>query len=475
VGPSQHDRGGATAADLPAQPIDHILAPFREFTRLSAASGVLLIAAAVVAMVLANSPWSAAWQELWETELSITLGPLDVSLSLLHWIDEGLMAIFFLVVGLEIKREVLIGELASLRRATLPIAGAIGGALLPAIIFLAIVGGGEASQGWGIPMATDIAFALGVLAILGSRVPPGLRVFLVALAIVDDLLAVLVIALFYTADLSVPAVAAAGLVLVSLVAANRLGVRRPVVYGLLGIALWVAVLQSGVHATVAGVLLALTIPGRRRLDPGAFVERARAIVDDFEGRTVGHQDAGTDEQHAALWELEDAAEKAQAPMLSIEHTLQPWTAFLIVPLFALANAGVAIRGELSAIVVEPVFLGVVLGLLIGKQVGISLAAWAVVRLGLASLPEGVSWRHIYGAAWLGGIGFTMSLFIAGLAYRGGPDLTFAKVGILAASIVAGLGGYLVLRRGPAAARPAVPAAADLGPVVEEGTTTGRAR
>ena len=445
MGGSRNDVG-APAPGLPVEPIDRLLAPFREFTRSSVSGGILLLAAAVVAMVLANSAWSQEWTALWETELAISLGSLDFSQSLLHWINDGLMAIFFLVVGLEIKREVLVGELASVRRATLPIVAAAGGAILPAVIFLVIVGGGEASRGWGIPMATDIAFALGALAILGSRIPLGLRVFLTALAIVDDLLAVLVIALFYTSDVSLPALAAAGLVLVALIAANALGVRRPLVYGLLGIALWMAVFQSGIHATVAGVLLAFTIPARTRLDSDAFVARARAIVTDFEGRTIGGEDASTEEHHAALWELEDAAEKAQAPMLSIEHALQPWTAFVIVPLFALANAGVAIRGELAAIVVEPVFLGVLLGLVIGKQVGISLAAYAVVRLGFASLPDGVRWAHIYGVAWLGGIGFTMSLFIAGLAYGEGPLLAFAKVGILAASIVAALGGYVVLRR-----------------------------
>ena len=444
---SQHDERGAAAINPPVEPIDRILAPFREFAQSSASGGLLLMAAAVVAMVLANSPWSQEWTALWETELTLSLGSLDFSQSLLHWINDGLMAVFFLVVGLEIKREVLVGELASVRRATLPIVAAAGGAILPAIIFLAVVGGGgEANRGWGIPMATDIAFALGVLAILGSRIPLGLRVFLAALAIVDDLLAVLVIALFYTADLSLPALAAAGVILLALIGANVLGVRRPLVYGLLGLALWMAVFQSGIHATVAGVLLAFTIPARTRIDSDAFVERARDIVDDFEGRTVGGEDASTEEHHAALWELEDATEKAQAPMLRIEHTLTPWTAFLIVPLFALANAGVAIRGELAAIVVEPVFLGVLLGLVIGKQVGISLAAYAVVRLGFASLPDGVHWRHIYGVSWLGGIGFTMSLFIAGLAFGGGPMLAFAKIGILAASIVAGIGGYLVLRR-----------------------------
>jgi len=405
------------------------------------------MAAAVIALVWANSPWSGAYDALWATEVSVGAGDLTFSQTLLHWINDGLMAVFFLVVGLEIKREVLVGELASVRRATLPIVAAVGGAILPAVIFLVIAGGGDASRGWGIPMATDIAFALGVLAVLGSRIPLGLRVFLVALAIVDDLLAVLVIAVFYTSEVSLPALAVAGAILAALIGANVAGVRRPAVYGLLGVALWIAVFQSGIHGTVAGVLLAFTIPARTRLDSDAFVVRARAIVDDFEGRTVGGEDASTEEHHAALWELEDAAERAQAPMLRMEHALHPWTSFLIVPLFALANAGVAIRGELGAMVVEPVFLGILLGLVIGKQVGISLAAYAVVRLGLASLPDGVRWRHIYGAAWLGGIGFTMSLFVAGLAYGEGSALAVTKVSIVGASVVAGIGGYLVLRRG----------------------------
>jgi NhaA family Na+:H+ antiporter len=447
VGGSSPDTTRASAPGLSVEPIDRILAPFREFTRSSVSGGVLLLAAAVAAMVLANSPWSVEWTALWETELGISLGSLDLSMSLLHWINDGLMAVFFLVVGLEIKRELLVGELATPRRATLPIVAAVGGAVVPALIFLLVVGGGEESRGWGIPMATDIAFALGALAILGSRIPFGLRVFLTALAIADDLLAVLVIALFYTSDLSVEALAAAGLILGALVVANLLGVRRALVYAGLGLGLWLAIFQSGIHGTIAGVLLAFTIPARTRLDPDAFVERARGIVDDFEGRVaVDGEEATIEERHGALWDLEDAAEKAQAPMLSIEHALNPWTSFLIVPLFALANAGVTIRGELAAIVVDPVFLGVVLGLVVGKQVGISLAAYAVVRLGLAALPEGVRWAHIYGVAWLGGIGFTMSLFIAGLAYGQGPLLAVAKVGILAASIIAGAGGYLVLRR-----------------------------
>jgi NhaA family Na+:H+ antiporter len=430
-------------ADLPPQPVDRLLAPFREFTAREAAGGVLLMAAAAVALVWANSPFADSYESLWNTTLTIGAGELGLSKSLHHWINDGLMVIFFLVVGLEIKREVLVGELASARRAALPIAAAIGGAVLPAVLFLLVAGGDpEAVRGWGVPMATDIAFALGVLALLGSRVPVGLRIFLTALAIVDDLLAVTVIAVFYSSDLSLPALAAAGVVLVALLAANRLGVRRPLVYALLGVALWLAILQSGVHATIAGVLLALTIPARTRIDPSQFLERARGLLGDYAGRGSDDPDEA---HHAALWDLEDLTEGAQAPMLRMEHALHPWVAFLIVPLFALANAGVPVGGDLSATLSEPLVLAVLVGLVGGKQIGILLAAWLIVRTGWAALPSGVTWRHIYGAAWLGGIGFTMSLFVADLAFGATPALALAKIGILIASVIAGVGGYLILR------------------------------
>jgi NhaA family Na+:H+ antiporter len=425
------------------QPVDRLLAPFRDFQAREASGGLVLMAAALVALIWANSPVADAYEALWSTTVTVGAGDFVLAKSLHLWINDGLMAIFFLVVGLEIKREVVVGELASPRRAALPIAAALGGALLPAILFLLVAGGdAEAGRGWGVAMATDIAFALGVLALLGSRVPIGLKIFLTALAIVDDLLAVLVIAVFYSADLSLVALGAAGVVLAALVLANRLGIRRPIVYALLGVALWVAVLQSGIHATVAGVLLAMTIPARTTIDPRAFLERARGFLADF-GRQVG--DEPDDEHHAALWELEDLTESAQAPMLRMEHALHPWVAYLIVPLFALSNAGVPIGGDLAATASEPVVLAVLLGLVIGKQIGITLAAWLVVRAGLAALPEGVTWRHIYGAAWLGGIGFTMSLFVAELAFGDGQALDLAKVGILVASVVAGVGGYLLLR------------------------------
>ena len=430
-------------AGLPEQPVDRLLAPFREFTAREASGGLLLMAAAALALVWANSPWAESYGALWDTTLSVGLGELAISMSLHHWINDGLMAIFFLVVGLEIKREVLVGELASARRAILPIAAAVGGAVLPAILFMVVARGDPtAARGWGIPMATDIAFALGVLALLGSRIPVGLRIFLTALAIVDDLLAVLVIAVFYSADLSVAALVVAAILLAALLIANRLGVRRPVVYAALGFVLWLAVLQSGIHATVAGVLLALTIPARTKIDPAGFLDRASGFIRDLQ-QQIGDQP--DDEHHAALWELEALTESAQAPMLRMEHALHPWVAFLIVPLFALSNAGVSLVGDLAAMASSPVVLGVALGLVVGKQLGITAAAWLVVRFGLAALPDGVRWRHIYGAAWLGGIGFTMSLFVADLAYGTSPTLDLAKLGILVASIVAGVGGYLILR------------------------------
>jgi NhaA family Na+:H+ antiporter len=272
-------------------------------------------------------------------------------------------------------------------------------------------------------------------------------VFVTALAIVDDLLAVLVIALFYTADLSVAALGAAGAILVLLITANRLGVRRPLVYAGLGIALWFAISESGIHGTVAGVLLALTIPATTKLDSDAFVNRARQHIDDFEGQTVGGEDASTEKHHAALWELEEVTERAQAPMLRIEHALHPWVSFLIVPLFALANAGVRLETDLGSALDDPIVIAVILGLVVGKQLGITLGALVAVRSGAASLPAGVGWRHVYGAAWLGGIGFTMSLFIGGLAYgEGGAELGLAKIGILVASLIAAIGGVAVLRR-----------------------------
>lgn len=377
---------------------------FREFIRSNATGGVLLMAAAAVALVWSNSPIAETYGALWEAYLPIGVGDLTLSLTLQHWINDGLMAIFFLAVGLEIKREVRVGELASPRRAMLPAAGALGGAIVPALIFLAVVGpGAEGARGWGVPMATDIAFALGVLAIAGKRVPPALKVFVTALAVVDDLLAVLVIALFYTGGPELTALAAAGGIVVALVAANRLGVKSLWVYAGLGVLLWLAVHESGIHATVAGVVLALTIPGPR----------------------PHHHDG-------------------HSPLERLEHGLSPWVTLAIMPLFALANSGIFLA-DAVAVATDPVVLGVLFGLILGKQIGITLTVAIVERLNLAEMPQGLKLRHIYAASWVCAIGFTMSLFIAELAFEGSAALDAAKVGILVASVVAGVTGFTLVR------------------------------
>jgi Na+:H+ antiporter, NhaA family len=424
----------------------------REFIHDEAFGGILLLLCALAALIWANSPWGATYDALWSTELTLGTVQYHLTESLRHWVNDGLMAIFFFVVGLEIKREVLVGELASPRRAALPAIAALGGVLVPAGLYLLLNRGTVGGAGWGIPMATDIAFALGVLALLGDRIPLGLTVFLTALAIVDDIAAVLVIAVFYTAQVHWEALGLAAVILVGLIAANRLGFRRPVIYAILGLALWVSVFESGVHATVAGVLLAFTIPANTRIDPRAFLARSRALLHAFE-RAGATDDSGASiltngARQEVLSELEDAVEGAGAPLQRMEHVLHPWVAFAIVPLFALANAGVRIEGDPGAAFGNRVTLGVVLGLVLGKQLGVTLAAWLAVRSGVTDLPEGVGWRHIYGAGWLAGIGFTMSLFVADLAFAAseGGLLTAAKLGILAASLIAGVGGWLLLNR-----------------------------
>ena len=422
---------------------ERALRPFQQFAHEESAGGIVLLACTVVALVWANSAWAGSYEHLWEQPLAVA----GLTLSLHHWINDGLMAVFFFVVGLEIKREFLVGELASARQAAFPMAGAVGGMVFPALIYVSLNAGGTGAAGWGIPMATDIAFALGVLALLGSRVPLALKVFLAALAIVDDIGAVLVIALFYTADLSWTALGWAGGVLALLAFGNRAGVRHPVPYAVFGIALWVAVLQSGIHATVAGVLLAMTIPARTRIDAGEFGRRARGALADLEqGSLPGGTLLTNAAQQAALRDIERLCEAAQAPLLKLETKLHGIVAFGIMPLFALANAGVRIDGPIGELAADPISLGVMLGLVLGKPIGITLLAWLAVRLGLAARPEGVSWAAVHAVSWLAGIGFTMSLFIAGLAFTSEAPLLAAKVGILGGSLLAGLVGALLLRR-----------------------------
>jgi NhaA family Na+:H+ antiporter len=430
-------------------PIDQILRPFQEFFRVEASSGIVLLVFTAIALIWANSAWSDSYFELWLTDLTIKSGDLGFTKPLILWINDGLMAIFFFLVGLEIKREVVVGELASPRRAVLPISAAIGGMVVPALIYLLLNQGGEGESGWGIPMATDIAFALGVLALLGRRVPLSLRIFLTALAIVDDLGAVSVIALFYTSEITFSYLALGGGFLVLMVLANRLGVIRPAVYGLLAICVWYAFVKSGVHATVAGVLAAMTVPASARINGSQFVDWGRGLLDEFAGCCAEQaQDVHdtTIRERALLQAMETAVHHAEAPLQRMEHGLERPVAYVIMPIFALANAGVQLGG---GDIGDPVSLGIIAGLVLGKQLGVTIFTWLNVRAGLASLPSGVTWRHIYGVGWVSGIGFTMSLFISGLAFGSSPLLNTAKIGILAASLIAGIGGWLILRAGAA--------------------------
>jgi NhaA family Na+:H+ antiporter len=431
----------------PATPIfARALRPFQRFARTESAGGIVLLVCTAIALIWANSAWRESYHHLWETRFALNAAGRALDLTLHHWINDGLMAVFFFVVGLEIKREMLVGELSSARQAALPVAGALGGMIVPALLYTALNVGGEGSAGWGIPMATDIAFALGVLALLGPRVPVALKVFLAALAIADDIGAVLVIALFYTSEISWTSLGAGGLILAALVAMNVLGVRRSGAYVVLGILLWLAFIHSGVHATVAGVLLAMTIPARTRIHEEEFMHRARSAIDEFEAACQPGETVLTNRgQQEAIEALERASEEAQSALLTMEHRLHGVVAFVIMPLFALANAGVELGAGMLGSLSLPVTLGIVLGLVVGKPVGITLFAWLAVRIGVAVLPEQATWRSLHGVSWLGGIGFTMSLFIASLAFGDAGLLDSAKVGILVASSIAGVAGWLMLR------------------------------
>ena len=444
----------AKPAPVPA-PIARVLGPFERFAARESSGGIVLLACAILAMAWANSPWARSYEAFQHAPLLIGIGSWRAEMTSLHLINDGLMAVFFFVVGLEIKRETLVGELNSLRKAALPLAGALGGMLAPALLYLALNTGGPGAPGWGVPMATDIAFALGVLALLGERVPVALKVFLAALAIADDIGAILVIAVFYSHGVNWGALAmAAGLLLTSM-AANRAGVRSTWVYAIVGVAVWAAVLKSGVHATVAGVLLAFTIPTRTLVNDSQFMSRARRALDEFDQALsdvpdgLATQVLTNEQSQEALHRLERLTEAAQPPLHRLEHGLHGVVAFVVMPLFALANGGVRLGGDEAALVMNPVTLGVMLGLVVGKPLGITLFAWLAVRLGLAARPSRASWAGLHGVSWLGGIGFTMSLFIAGLAFRtpnAEPLLTAAKLGILGSSAIAGLIGYFVLRR-----------------------------
>lgn len=420
--------------------------PIRRFAELESAGGIVLILCTIVALVWANSPWAEGYEHLWHHQFGFSYDSFTLEKHLSHWINDGLMVIFFFVVGLEIKREVLVGELSSLRKSILPMMAAVGGMVVPAGLFALInLGGGDDMHGWGIPMATDIAFAIGILTLLGNRVPLSLKVFLTALAIIDDLGAVLVIAIFYTSDIGWSYLGYAGIVLVFLMAANRRGVRAPAIYGFFGVLLWYFMLKSGVHATIAGVLLAMFVPARAEVTSKDFVSKGRGILGDMEEHGLSEEVRHTDENTMhAIHSMRELAERSQTPLQRMEHALHSWTTFAIIPIFALANAGVSLDFEASAIT-HGVTMGIFFGLVVGKLVGVFGFSYFAVKVGLATLPEGVRWGHIIGLGFLAGIGFTMSLFITNLAYTDEAHLQMSKLGILAASAVSGLCGFFFLR------------------------------
>ena len=426
--------------------LERFIHPISQFVSTEASGGVLLLAAAVLAMVWANSPWDDRYFDLVHARLSADFGLFSIDDSLGHLVNDGLMAVFFFVVGLEIKRELLHGELSTRRKATLPVAAAMGGMVVPALIYTAWNAGGDGAKGWGVPMATDIAFAMGVLALLGRRVPFSLKVFLLALAIVDDLGAIVVIAVFYTDSISLEAVAWAAVLIAVIVAFARAGVRNTDVYVVLGVLFWLAVYKSGIHATLAGVVLAMLTPAKPQFPPASFEANALDLLGSYERA----RDAEDNERaQQVMAEFEALSRGSESPLDRLEHELHPWVSYLIVPVFALVNAGVAISsGLLSDSLSSPVSLGILTGLTVGKPVGIVLACFIAVKLGLAELPSNADYGHILGLGLVAGIGFTVSLFITNLAFDSAVLVDEAKLGILAASTLAGVVGFAYLWSAP---------------------------
>lgn len=421
--------------------------PIVRFSQIEASSGIVLLAAAIAALIWANSPWAETYFSILEEHLVVELGAFQLEESVLHLINDGLMAIFFFVVGLEIKRELVLGDLRDPKAAALPIMAALGGMVLPALIYVAFNAGtaGEAIRGWGIPMATDIAFAIGVVALLGSKVPSGAKLFLLAVAIADDIGAIAVIAVFYTEELNGGYLAAAVGGLVVGWIAQRVNVRALWFYVPLALAVWYFTLESGVHATLAGVALGFLTPARPNYTPEEMDSRSRAILDQYPTEIQSHHDQEHADHEALL--LAEIARDSVSPLNRMEYYLVRWSSFLIVPLFALANAGVDFRGtSITDALTSSVALGVSFGLVFGKLIGISGFTVAAVRLGLGRLPPSTSWQHVTGLAAVAGVGFTVSLFVTGLAFADQTLANFAKVGIFAGSLVAGIIGVTLLAR-----------------------------
>ncbi len=426
---------------------DKILTPFEEFIHRQTTSGLLLMGTAVLALVLANGPLSSAYERLVLTPIGLAIGGWTLEMTLHHWINDGLMALFFFVVGLELKRELLVGELAKPRNAALPIAAAIGGMVVPGLVYFAINPAGDAALGWAIPMATDIAFAIGALALLASRVPKALITFLVALAIVDDLGAVTVIAVFYTDTIALVPLGVAGTLFLMLMVFNLIGIRKILPYFIVAVFLWYAFLLSGVHATLAGILGALSVPATPKYDPERFSQHVKELLRRFDtSHEPGKSIMTNDALRAVVQTLENGVHSVETPLQRLEHIWHIPVAYLVIPIFALANAGIPLAiGSMRESLTDPVMLGVSLGLVLGKFVGITGASWLMLKLGLAALPKDTRFTQIAGVSLLAGIGFTMSIFVAQLGFGAREDLLLmAKTGILAGSLLAGVAGFIWL-------------------------------
>lgn len=419
-----------------------------DFIKGETISGIFLIISSIIALIWANSSASDSYHHFWHEQIiSFSISSFYIQGNFHTFINDGLMAIFFFVIGLEIKREIIGGELKSIKSAAMPITAALGGMLVPALIFTAFNYTNPInSAGWGIPMATDIAFALGIMSLLGKKVPLNLKVFLTALAIADDLGAIVVIALFYTSQIHFEQLIIASAALIVLAAANIIGVRKTSFYAIIGIAfVWLAFFYSGVHATIAGVLVAFVIPARPKINEETYLKKIKKFIDTFFKTKANDNRLLTSDQYQILEEIEKINSDALTPLQRLEHALHPYTSFVILPLFALANAGVHFDGGFFNLLIHPIALGVIFGLVLGKLIGISLFSELVYRLKLGSFPEGVSRKHIIGAGLLAGIGFTMSIFISDLAFQDAAiQVQAAKAGIFAASVIAALLGSLVL-------------------------------
>ena len=424
-----------------------VATPFEHFLHAQTTTGLILMLMTVFALILANTPLTEAYTHFFHTKVDLTVGSWQFSHTIHHWINDGLMAVFFFIIGLEIKREILVGELSNIKVAILPILAAIGGMVLPALIYMSINYGGDGAVGWGIPMATDIAFAISALVLLGNRVSPALVTFLVALAIVDDLGAVIVIAIFYTEQIQfLPLLFAGGSFLIMIVF-NRVGIHMILPYFIVGLFMWFFMLESGVHATIAGVIAAMAIPSKPKQAPIDFTTHTKNLLDEYDNYPVATDHMMHEKQKALLLNIKDKIDAVGSPSARLEHDLHLPVALVVIPLFALANAGISIDfSSIGDTIVTPVSMGIITGLILGKVLGIFGVAWIAIKLGIAKLPEGSSMNQIFGVAFLGGIGFTMSIFVADLAFLGNEELVFqAKVGILAASLFAGMFGYIWLR------------------------------